>query len=533
MSVEGVRILAPVHGEHANILTPEAVTFLTALHRIFEDRRQERLQARAARQIELDAGRPLDFLPQTAHIREDPTWMGAPPPPGLCDRRVETSGPVDRETVMKLLNSGAYAYMADFEDQTTPTWANILDGHVNLKAAIHRTFDYKDENGTEWKLRPNQELATLIIRPRSWHLNEGFFLVDGKPIAGGLFDFGLYFFHNAKQLLKNGVGPYFYLPKLESQFEARLWNDIFNFAEDYTAMPRGTIRGTVLIETITATFEMEEIIYELREHSAGLNCGRWDYIFSFIKRQRYNQGAVLPDRDDVTMTVPFMKAYVELLIQVCHKRGVAAVGGMAAQIPIEHDKAANEAARKKVAADKLREAQAGHDGGCVSDPAFVPMAIEIFNKQMPGPNQYYVRREDVHVTAQDLLNTNFSGKITEKGARINIETVLVYCANWLRGKACLPINYTVAEAATAEISRVSLWQWVFHGVSTDDGKKVTPQYIDELIVDEAKKLRGLDPKALDLCCRYLMQQIRANKPSENLTTDLYPYLDNSASFSKM
>lgn len=273
--------------------------------------------------------------------------MGAPPPPGLCDRRVETSGPVDRETVMKLLNSGAYAYMADFEDQTTPTWANILDGHVNLKAAIHRTFDYKDENGTEWKLRPNQELATLIIRPRSWHLNEGFFLVDGKPIAGGLFDFGLYFFHNAKQLLKNGVGPYFYLPKLESQFEARLWNDIFNFAEDYTAMPRGTIRGTVLIETITATFEMEEIIYELREHSAGLNCGRWDYIFSFIKRQRYNQGAVLPDRDDVTMTVPFMKAYVELLIQVCHKRGVAAVGGMAAQIPIEHDKAANEAARMK------------------------------------------------------------------------------------------------------------------------------------------------------------------------------------------
>ncbi|KAI3620711.1 hypothetical protein CBS9595_002678 [Malassezia furfur] len=533
MSVEGVRILAPIVGEHVNILSPEAIAFLAALHRVFEEKRQERLQARAARQVELDAGCRLDFLPQTAHIREDPTWMGAPPAPGLCNRRVETSGPVDRHTVMKLLNSGAYAYMADFEDQTTPTWANSLDGQVNMKAAIHRTLDYKDENGADWKLRPNEELATPIVRPRSWHLNEEFFLVDAKPIAGGLFDFGLYFFHNAKQLVQNGIGPYFYLPKLESHLEARLWNDIFNFAQDYVDMPRGTIRGTVLIETITATFEMEEIIYELREHSSGLNCGRWDYIFSFIKRQRYNKGVVLPDRDDVTMTVPFMKAYVELLIQVCHKRGVAAIGGMAAQIPIEHDKVANEAARKKVAADKLREAQAGHDGGCVSDPAFVPMAIEIFNKQMPGANQYYVRREDVHVVAQDLLNTNFPGKITEKGARINIETVLVYCANWLRGKACVPINFIVAEAATAEISRISLWQWVYHGAHSDEGRKITPEYIDELIAEEAKKLSELDPKALSLCCRYLSHQIRAKKPSEHLTTDLYPYLDNSASFSKV
>ena len=359
MSVEGVRILAPVLGEHAQILTPEAIKFLTVLHRNFETERQERLKARAVRQVELDGGKTLDFLPQTRHIREDPAWRCAPPSPGLRDRRVEITGPVDRKMVINALNSGAYTYMADFEDSNSPTWANNLDGQVNLRDAINRRVDFKASNGKQYKLRPVHELATLIVRPRGWHLNEESFLVDGKPISGGLFDFGLFFFHNAHQLVKNGFGPYFYLPKMESHLEARLWNDVFNLSQDYIKMPRGTIRGTVLIETITAAFEMEEILYELREHSSGLNCGRWDYIFSFIKRQRYNRSAVLPDRATVTMTCPFMQAYVNLLIQTCHKRGVAAIGGMAAQIPIKDDPKANDAAMEKVRADKLRDGQRG------------------------------------------------------------------------------------------------------------------------------------------------------------------------------
>ncbi|WFD42932.1 malate synthase [Malassezia psittaci] len=533
MSVEGVRILAPVLGEHAKILTPEAVKFVATLHRVFESTRQERLRAREARQLELDGGKQLDFLPQTAHIREDPTWTGAKPSPGLRDRRVEITGPVDRKMVINALNSGAYTYMADFEDSNSPTWTNNLDGQVNLNAAINRRVDFKQSNGKEYKLKPADQLATLIVRPRGWHLNEEFFQVDGKPISGGLFDFGLYFFHNAKQLVQNGFGPYFYLPKMESHLEARLWNDVFNFAQDYIGMPRGTIRGTVLIETITAAFEMEEIIYELREHSSGLNCGRWDYIFSFIKRQRYNQSAVLPDRADVTMTAPFMQAYVNLLIQTCHKRGVAAIGGMAAQIPIKDDPKANDAAMEKVRADKLREVKAGHDGTWVAHPALVKIALEVFNQNMIGPNQYYVRRPEVSVSALDLLNPNVTGKITEKGARANVSALLAYCANWVHGLGCVPINFLMEDAATAEISRISLWQWVFHGASTVDGKKITPQYIDELLDAEAKKLDKLDPKAVDLSRRYLSQQVRAKKPSEFLTTDLMAHLDNSAVMSKI
>ena len=533
MSVEGVRILAPVLGEHAQILTPEAIKFLTVLHRNFETERQERLKARAVRQVELDGGKTLDFLPQTRHIREDPAWRCAPPSPGLRDRRVEITGPVDRKMVINALNSGAYTYMADFEDSNSPTWANNLDGQVNLRDAINRRVDFKASNGKHYKLRPVHELATLIVRPRGWHLNEESFLVDGKPISGGLFDFGLFFFHNAHQLVKNGFGPYFYLPKMESHLEARLWNDVFNLSQDYIKMPRGTIRGTVLIETITAAFEMEEILYELREHSSGLNCGRWDYIFSFIKRQRYNKSAVLPDRATVTMTCPFMQAYVNLLIQTCHKRGAAAIGGMAAQIPIKGNEKANNAAMDKVRADKLREVLAGHDGTWVAHPALVPIALEVFNKHMLGPNQYHVRREEVRVSALDLLNPNVDGQITEAGARANVSALLAYCANWVRGNGCVPINHLMEDAATAEISRISLWQWVFHGSKTVEGKPVTPLFIDQIIASEAAKLTSLDPNAVDLSRRYLSQQVRAKEPSEFLTTDLTAHLDNSISQSRI
>ena len=533
MSVEGVRILAPVLGEHAQILTPEAIKFLTVLHRNFETERQERLKARAVRQVELDGGKTLDFLPQTRHIREDPAWRCAPPSPGLRDRRVEITGPVDRKMVINALNSGAYTYMADFEDSNSPTWANNLDGQVNLRDAINRRVDFKASNGKHYKLRPVHELATLIVRPRGWHLNEESFLVDGKPISGGLFDFGLFFFHNAHQLVKNGFGPYFYLPKMESHLEARLWNDVFNLSQDYIKMPRGTIRGTVLIETITAAFEMEEILYELREHSSGLNCGRWDYIFSFIKRQRYNKSAVLPDRATVTMTCPFMQAYVNLLIQTCHKRGAAAIGGMAAQIPIKGNEKANNAAMDKVRADKLREVLAGHDGTWVAHPALVPIALEVFNKHMLGPNQYHVRREEVRVSALDLLNPNVDGQITEAGARANVSALLAYCANWVRGNGCVPIIHLMEDAATAEISRISLWQWVFHGSKTVEGKPVTPQFIDQIIASEAAKLTSLDPNAVDLSRRYLSQQVRAKEPSEFLTTDLTAHLDNSISQSRI
>ena len=533
MSVEGVRILGPVVGEHAKILTPEAIKFLALLHRSFEPIRQERLKAREVRQAELDAGKSLDFLASTKHIREDPSWVGAKPSPGLRDRRVEITGPVDRKMVVNALNSGAYTYMADFEDSNSPTWSNNLNGQVNLNAAINRCIDFKAENGKEYKLKPTDQLATLIVRPRGWHLNEDFFHVDGKPMSGGLFDFGLFFFHNAHQLVKNGLGPYFYLPKMESYLEARLWNDVFNLSQDYIKMPRGTIRATVLIETITAAFEMEEIIYELREHSAGLNCGRWDYIFSFIKRQRYNKSAVLPDRAVVTMTAPFMQAYLNLLIQTCHKRGVAAIGGMAAQIPIKDDPKANDAAMEKVRADKLREVQAGHDGTWVAHPALVKIALEIFNKHMLGPNQYFRRREEVRVSALDLLNPNVAGNITEGGARANVSALLAYCANWVKGNGCVPINNLMEDAATAEISRISLWQWVFHGAKTIEGKPVTPQFIDILLEQEAKKLTKLDTNAVDLARRYLQQQVRAKEPSEFLTTDLSAHLDNQLSAARM
>ncbi|EGE85458.2 malate synthase, glyoxysomal [Blastomyces dermatitidis ATCC 18188] len=438
--LKDVAILGPLNDQTRKILTKEATAFLALLHRTFNPTRKALLQRRIDRQAEIDRGTLLDFLPETKHIRENDAWKGAPPAPGLVDRRVEITGPTDRKMVVNALNSDVYTYMADFEDSSAPTWENMVNGQVNLYDAIRRQVDFK-QGGKDYKLRTDRKLPTLIARARGWHLEEKHMTVDGAPMSASLFDFGLYFFHNAKELVSRGTGPYFYLPKMESHLEARLWNDAFNLAQDYIGMPRGTIRATVLIETISAAFEMDEIIYELREHSSGLNCGRWDYIFSFIKKFRQNPNFVLPDRSDVTMTVPFMDAYVKLLIKTCHRRGVHAMGGMAAQIPIKDNPKANDAAMASVRADKLREVRAGHDGTWVAHPALAKLATDIFDQYMPTPNQLFVRREDVHITANDLLNTNVPGKITEEGIRKNLNIGLSYMEGWLRGVGCIPINY--------------------------------------------------------------------------------------------
>jgi malate synthase len=412
----------------------------------------------------------------------------------------------------------------------------MINGQLNLHDAIRKQIDFKQ--GDKWyKLRTDRRLPTLICRPRGWHLEEKHVIVDGEPISGSLFDFGLYFFNNASELVKRGTGPYYYLPKMESHLEARLWNDVFNFAQDYIGMPRGTIRGTVLIETILAAFEMDEvscpfyahhqptnintqIIYELRDHSSGLNCGRWDYIFSVIKRFRQNPSFVLPDRAAVTMTVPFMDAYVKLLIQTCHRRGVHAMGGMAAQIPIKNDPAANEAAMSQVRADKLREVRAGHDGTWVAHPALAPIATEIFNAHMPTPNQMFVRRADVSVGAHDLLNMNIPGVITEEGVRKNLAICLGYMEGWLRGVGCVPINYLMEDAATAEVSRSQLWQWVKHGAATKDGKKISKEYSLRLLKEESNKLEKEAPKGnkYKLATKYVASQVTGEDYAEFLTS---------------
>jgi len=402
---------------------------------------------------------------------------------------------------------------------------NSLDGQVNLRDAISRQIAFKDaKSGKEYKL--NEKIAVLLVRPRGWHLEEPNVIIDGQKMSGGLFDFGLYFFHNAKNLVRNGHGPYFYLPKMEHYLEARLWNDVFKLSQDMIGMPRGTIRGTVLIETITAAFQMDEIIFELKEHSSGLNCGRWDYIFSFIKKTRHNPNFVLPDRADITMTVPFMDAYVRLLIKTCHKRNVAGMGGMSAQIPIKGDDKANDAAMAKVRADKLREVKAGHDGSWVAHPALVKICLEVFDEHMKGPNQYFVRREEVNVTALDLLNTNVPGKITEGGVRENASAALSYVANWVGGLGCVPINWLMEDAATAEIARVQLWSWVRHSATTDKGKKCTAEWFDEILKEEAEKAKKtITAKNVDLARRYLSEQIHAPVVSDFLTSDMMPHLD--------
>ncbi|KAI9223478.1 malate synthase A [Blastocladiella britannica] len=523
----GVQLLAPVPEAARSILSPAALHFVATLHRTFNPTRTQLLLARQLRQQRLDAGELPDFLPATKPIRDNSEWKGAVPAPGLVDRRVEITGPVDRKMVINALNAGAQTFMADFEDSTAPTWENLVVGQANLRDAVARTIAYTGPNGKEYKLRSDGKLATLLVRPRGWHMDEKHLLIDGAPCSASIFDFGLYFFHNAWKTVEIGHGPYFYLPKMESHLEARLWNDIFNFGQDWISMPRGTIRGTVLIETLLAAYEMDEIIYELRQHSSGLNCGRWDYIFSYIKKLRSHPQFVLPGRADVGMTTPFMDAYVRLLIQTCHKRGVHAMGGMAAQIPIKGNAEANAAAMVKVRADKLREVRAGHDGTWVAHPDLVPVARGVFDEHMPGPHQMHIRREDVSVTAAQLVDPTCKGEIDEQSVRTNINIALQYTEAWLRGSGCVPIHNLMEDAATAEISRSQLWQWVRHSVVLKDGQAVTPQLVNALLDDEVNLLAaqwGADKAArskLPLAKQYLHAMIQGRDFPDFITTLCY------------
>lgn len=481
-----VEVLGAAAPGFEDILTPEALGFVAGLHRKFNGRRLELLRVREARQAEFDAGAKPDFLAETAQVREG-DWAVASVPRDLQDRRVEITGPVDRKMIINALNSGASTFMADLEDSNTPTWANQIDGQINLRDACRGTIEFDDPNsGRHYAL--GDSVATLIVRPRGWHLPEKHVLIDGEPASGSVFDFGLYFFHNAQALIDRDSGPYFYLPKMESHLEARLWNDVFNAAQDALGIPRGTIKATVLIETILAAFEMDEILYELREHSAGLNCGRWDYIFSFIKKFRNDPACVLPDRGEVTMTSHFMRSYSLLAIKTCHKRAAHAIGGMAAQIPIRNDEQANEEALAKVRADKEREASDGHDGTWVAHPGLVPVAKEIFDRLMPEANQIARQRQDVDVTAADLLDVP-GGDITEAGLRQNVNVGIRYLEAWLRGMGCVPLYNLMEDAATAEISRTQVWQWLRHGAKLNDRRTIDRALFDTILAEEMTGIR--------------------------------------------
>jgi malate synthase len=485
LQLDGVEIDAPIPRGCDEILTPEAIAFVTELHRKFEPRRKQLLERRVTRQNAIDAGQIPDFLPETESIRKS-EYKVAPIPKDLLDRRVEITGPVDRKMVINALNSDANVFMADFEDSNSPTWENNLNGQVNVRDADRGDITYTSPEGKAYTLNPNP--AVLIIRPRGWHMVERHFHIDGEPISGSLFDFGLYFFHNAKTRMAKGTAPYFYLPKIQSHLEARLWNDVFVYAQESLGVPNGTIRATVLIETILAAFEMDEILWELRDHSAGLNCGRWDYIFSFIKTFKNHPQYMMPDRSTVTMENHFLKSYVDLLIQTCHRRGIHAMGGMAAQIPIKNDPAANNAALNKVRQDKLREVKAGHDGTWVAHPGLVPIAKEIFDEHMKTPNQLHVMREDVTVTAADLLKVP-EGQITEQGLRMNVDVGIQYLESWLRGSGCVPIYNLMEDAATAEISRTQVWQWMHHGAQLSNGQKITAPMIRATIKTVIEQIR--------------------------------------------
>jgi malate synthase len=479
------RVLAPVSPQFNEILTPAALEFLAVLARRFEPRRRALLARRAARQREFDEGAFPEFLSGSADVRSA-DWRVAPIPQDLMDRRVEITGPVDRKMVINALNSGAQVYMADFEDSHSPTWRATIDGQVNLRDAVRGTIEFQSPDGKHYALNP--KVATLFVRPRGWHLVERHVTVDDQPIAASLFDFGLFFFHNARALIAKGTGPYFYVPKMESHLEARLWNDVFVTAQEALGIPRGTIRATALIETIPAAFEMDEILYELRDHSAGLNCGRWDYIFSFIKKFRSRREFVLPDRAQVTMDRHFLKSYVDLLIRTCHRRGIHAMGGMAAQIPIKGDAAANTKALDKVWQDKIREVHAGHDGTWVAHPGLVPVASGAF-ASLAASHQLSVLREDVHVAPRDLLTVP-DGQITEAGLRVNVDVGIQYLESWLRGVGCVPIYNLMEDAATAEISRSQVWQWIRHGAQLSNGRKVTQALVEQIVAEEMKDRKG-------------------------------------------
>jgi malate synthase len=480
----GIELTGPLAPEGEEILTGEALQFIAGLERLTRTTRRQRLQARSERQARLDAGEMPDFLPETADLRLG-DWRVAPVPGDLQDRRVEITGPVDRKMVINALNSGAKMYMADFEDSHSPTWEATLAGQINLRDAVNGTIQYSAK-GKHYAL--DKHTATLLVRPRGWHLDEKHVLIDGRPVSASIFDFGLFFFHNAQSLIDKGTGPYFYLPKLESHLEARLWNDVFCLAQTALGIPQGTIKATVLIETILAAFEMDEILYELREHSAGLNCGRWDYIFSFIKKFRNRPDFVLPDRALVTMTTHFLRSYSRLSIETCHRRGAHAMGGMAAQIPIKNDPEANERAVAKVRADKEREAGDGHDGTWVAHPGLVGIATEVFDAHMFGPNQIHRRNPELQITAADLLQVP-EGPITPEGLQTNVAVGVRYLESWLRGQGCVPIFNLMEDAATAEISRAQIWQWIRHPRGCfADGTKITAALVENVLREELGRL---------------------------------------------
>ncbi|MBX5443918.1 malate synthase A [Sphaerobacter sp.] len=524
MMANGIRVVGPMTSEYAEILTPEALAFVERLHREFNPRREELLRLRQERQAKILAGGTLDFLPETRDVREG-EWSVAPAPADLNDRRVEITGPVDRKMIINALNSGAKVFMADFEDANSPTWANVVEGQRNLRDAVRRTISFENPDGRRYELR--DEIATLVVRPRGWHLVERHVEVDGQPISASLFDFGLYFFHNAAELIARGSGPYFYLPKLQGHLEARLWNDVFRSAQDALGIPQGTIRATVLVETIWAAFEMDEILYELREHASGLNAGRWDYIFSVIKTFRDRPDAILPDRAQVTMTVPFMRAYTELLVRTCHRRGAHAIGGMAAFIPSRRDPKVNEVALAKVREDKEREAGDGFDGTWVAHPDLVPVAQAEFDRILGDrPNQKDRLREDVQVTAADLLAFQVpGGTITEEGIRNNVSVALQYINSWLQGVGAAAIFNLMEDAATAEISRAQLWQWLHHGARTAGGGQFTAERYERIRDEELAKLGGRETQRYADAAEILDSLVLSESFTEFLTVPAYARLE--------
>ncbi len=518
---------APEAKEHyKRILTSEALDFLVQLHEKFNDKRLKLLKRRVEQQAYFDRGNSPEFPIETASIREN-NWTAAPLPADLLDRRVEITGPVERKMIINALNSGAKIFMADFEDSNSPSWSNIIEGQQNLMDAINKTISFTNENGKKYQL--NEVVATIIVRPRGLHLNDKNLLIDGEEISGSLVDFGLYFFHNAKQLLSNGSGPYFYLPKLEHYLEARWWNEVFVFSQDFLGIEQSTIKATVLIETITASFQIDEIIYELKDHMAGLNCGRWDYIFSYIKKFRNHKNFSVPDRDQVSMSSPFMEAYSLRVIQRCHKRNVHAIGGMAAQIPVKNDEEANRIAYEKVRADKEREAKNGHDGTWVAHPGLVPVALEVFDQYMPEKNQIYNKRNDLNITEAQLLEQP-KGTITEKGIRKNINVGILYLESWLSGNGAAALYNLMEDAATAEISRTQLWQWLHNTSSLADGRKFTKDLYAELLESEIKIIEDLVGEdkfktgKFDLAIELFDSLVISEEFEEFLTVKAYKYI---------
>lgn len=525
-TIQKISFAKDVKNYYSEILTNEALDFLVQLHEKFNSERLALLEKRVHQQSYFDNGNFPEFPRETKKIRES-DWVAAPLPKDLLDRRVEITGPVDRKMVINALNSGAKVFMADFEDSNSPTWSNCMEGQQNLIDAVNKTISFTNEKGKFYEL--NEEIATLLVRPRGLHLNEKNLMIDGQEMSASLVDFGLYFFHNIHQLIANGSGPYFYLPKLEHYLEARWWNEIFIFAQDYLNITQGTIKATVLIETITASFQIDEIIYELRNHMAGLNCGRWDYIFSYIKKFRNHLNFMVPDRDQVTMATPFMEAYSLRVIQRCHKRNVHAIGGMAAQIPVKNDEEANEIAYKKVRADKEREAKNGHDGTWVAHPGLVPVAMEIFNKHMPEANQISSKREDLNITERMLVEQP-KGTVTEKGIRKNINVGILYMESWLSGNGAAALYNLMEDAATAEISRTQLWQWLHKNVILDSGQVFTQKIYKKLLLSEIQNIKEMvgeetfNTRKFELAIELFNSLVISKNFEEFLTLKAYKYI---------